>query len=99
MKALLLISLIFMLGCQSSPDLVTIQLLNQRITELEKKTYCYVIIKNPNGSRTSVRLRLEEGKYIGPNNEVYDILPTPDQLAPYYGLAPKSENIKRTDTK
>ena len=88
-----------MLGCQSSPDLVTIQLLNQRITELEKKTYCYVIIKNPNGSRTSVRLRMDGNQYIGPQGEIYDKLPDSNTLYPYYGLTPISENIRRTNVK
>jgi hypothetical protein len=99
MKALILVFVLLLAGCQS-PDPVTIHLLQQRISELEKKQpkdYCYVVITNPNGSRTSVRLKIEDGKYIGPSNEVYDRVPSPSDLAPYYGLAPRSENIRRTN--
>ena len=104
MKVLILLAIILLLcGCASTQDQVTINLLNDRIASLERsqqqRMYCYVIIKNPNGSRTSVRLKLENEKYVGPNNEVYDTLPSADQLAPFYGLNINNENVRRTQIK
>ena len=43
-------------------------------------------ITNSNNSKTSVTLRKSGPNYIGPNNEVYDHLPTEDDLRPLYGF-------------
>jgi hypothetical protein len=45
-----------------------------------------VMIKNTNDSETPVRLEEVDGKWKGPNGELYDHLPTEDQLRPVYGL-------------
>ncbi len=44
-------------------------------------------IENTNGSKTPVELKQnEEGKWVGPNDEVYDSLPTESDLRESYGL-------------
>ena len=45
-----------------------------------------LVIDNPNGSRTPVTLKRVPDGWKGPKGEIYDKLPTSDQLAPYYGL-------------
>ena len=45
----------------------------------------YVIrVRNSNGSTTPVTLRQSAGRWIGPNGEEYDSLPTEAQLRPMY---------------
>lgn len=42
---------------------------------------------NRNGSKTKVVLRAGEGgTWVGPRGEVYDTLPTEEQLRPVYGV-------------
>lgn len=46
-----------------------------------------VMVNNSNGSKTPVRLEeLEGGKYKGPRDEIYDALPTQEQLHSAYGF-------------
>lgn len=43
-------------------------------------------VHNSNGSYTPVRLRVQDGHYIGPRGEVYTTMPTEDQLKQAYGF-------------
>lgn len=45
-----------------------------------------VNITNSNGSVTPVVLHREGNQWRGPRGELYNSLPTPEQLKPYYGL-------------
>ena len=46
-----------------------------------------VMVLNSNGSKTPVRLEeLDEGKWKGPRDEIYDAMPTQDQLRSAYGF-------------
>jgi hypothetical protein len=45
-----------------------------------------VWIINSNGSQVPVRLAKNGPAYIGPRGEVYNLLPTQDQLRPVYGF-------------
>ena len=43
-------------------------------------------VQNDNGSLTPVVLKKKGSTYMGPNGELYDRLPTAEQLKPVYGL-------------
>ena len=45
-----------------------------------------VWITNSNGSKTEVKLRRSGPNYIGPKSEVYNSMPTEDQLRQAYGF-------------
>jgi hypothetical protein len=45
-----------------------------------------VVVENPNGSRTPVTLTRTADGWQGPKGELYDTIPTQEQLRPYYGL-------------
>ncbi|MDF3128162.1 hypothetical protein P0Y35_03015 [Kiritimatiellaeota bacterium B1221] len=46
-----------------------------------------VWLENQNGSKTPVELKQnEEGKWVGPNDEVYDSLPSEADLRESYGF-------------
>ncbi len=60
---------------------------NQRLSALETQMSTQeVIIHNDNGSINRVRLIKTASGYIGPRGEEYTVLPTEEQLKPYYGL-------------
>ena len=60
---------------------------NQRLTALETQMSTQeVIIHNSNGSINRVRLVKTPAGYVGPRGEEYAVLPTEEQLKPYYGL-------------
>ncbi|NCD33010.1 MAG: glycine zipper 2TM domain-containing protein [Spartobacteria bacterium] len=60
---------------------------NQRLSALENQMNTEeVLITNPNGSVTRVRLIKTGRGYIGPRGEEYMTLPSEAQLAPIYGL-------------
>lgn len=46
-----------------------------------------VVLENANGSRTPVTLTRTADGWQGPKGELYDAIPTQEQLRPYYGLA------------
>ncbi|WP_051445364.1 DUF6515 family protein [Desulfocurvus vexinensis] len=46
-----------------------------------------VVLENANGSRTPVTLTRTADGWLGPKGELYDAIPTQEQLRPYYGLA------------
>ena len=57
----------------------------------QEKTFWFL---NRNGSKSKVVLRAGEGgTWIGPRGEVYDTLPTEEQLRPVYGV----ENVEAAD--
>lgn len=45
-----------------------------------------VWITNSNGSKKDVNLRRQGPNYVGPRGELYDHLPTEDELRPIYGF-------------
>ena len=45
-----------------------------------------VWVTNTNGSKISVKLFKSGPNYIGPKNEIYDHLPTEEELRPVYGF-------------
>ena len=45
-----------------------------------------IITLNANGIRTDVPILRVKGKFVGPQGESYETLPTAGQLAPRYGL-------------
>jgi len=45
-----------------------------------------VWLTNSNGSKTPVRLTRSGSNYIGPRGEIYNTLPTEEQLRPIYGM-------------
>ena len=60
---------------------------NQRLNALETQMASQeVIINNDNGSINRVRLIKTPAGYVGPRGEEYTVLPTEEQLKPYYGL-------------
>jgi hypothetical protein len=59
----------------------------QQIDQLRaEQNVVTVWITNSNGSRTPVRLRRQGPSYVGPNGEVYNNMPTEDELRPIYGF-------------
>lgn len=52
----------------------------------EAATTRVVDVYNPNGSMTPVSLHLVANGWQGPKGEIYPTLPTPEQLAPVYGI-------------
>jgi hypothetical protein len=51
-------------------------------------TESVVWIKNPNGSKSKVVLTAgDDGSWVGPRGELYDTLPTEEQLRSVYGVA------------
>ncbi len=45
-----------------------------------------VWVTNSNGSKISVKLSKSGPNYVGPKNEIYDHLPTEEELRPVYGF-------------
>lgn len=50
-----------------------------------------IVLENPNGSRTPVTLNRTPDGWKGPKGELYDSLPTQEQLLPYYGLTAQTQ--------
>jgi hypothetical protein len=69
---------------QPSVEVVTVV---APITKAVAQQSVTVWLENPNGSKTPVELeKTEAGTWRGPNEEVYDSLPTESDLRATYGL-------------
>ena len=57
-----------------------------------------VWIKNPNGSKSKVVLKAgENGTWIGPRGEIYEKMPTEEQLNPVYGVTAQTGGVEEVE--
>ncbi len=77
-----------LLGNQVGKQKEKNQQLENRVNSIEiESQFQNIYIENSNGSKSVVKLRkMDGGQYMGPRNEVYDSMPSQEQLIKVYGF-------------